>query len=64
MNWAVELGKFDIVFEQRTFIKHQALVDFIVEFTNVPESRKQRSRLSLPFRASSKMVPLERHASG
>jgi hypothetical protein len=31
VNWAVELGQFDIEFHPRTAIKRQALVDFILE---------------------------------
>lgn len=34
MKWFVELTKFDIVYESSTSVKDQALVDFIVEFTN------------------------------
>jgi ribonuclease HI len=36
-NWAIELGQFDLEFISRNAIKGQALADFLVEFTNVPE---------------------------
>jgi ribonuclease HI len=36
-NWAIELGQFDLEFIPRNAIKGQALADFLVEFTNVPE---------------------------
>ncbi|XP_062173536.1 uncharacterized protein LOC133878998 [Alnus glutinosa] len=37
VNWAVELGQFDIEFHPRTAIKGQALADFFLEFCNTPE---------------------------
>jgi ribonuclease HI len=37
VNWAVELGEFDIDFLPRTTIKGQALADFLVEFSGFPE---------------------------
>lgn len=37
MKLVVELSEFDFIFKSRTSIKCQALVDFKVEFTNVPE---------------------------
>jgi ribonuclease HI len=39
VNWAVELGQFDIEFHPRTAIKGQALADFFLEFCNTPEPR-------------------------
>jgi ribonuclease HI len=36
-NWAIELGQFDLEFVPRNAIKGQALVDFLVEFTNLQE---------------------------
>jgi hypothetical protein len=36
-NWAIELGQFDLEFIPRNAIKGQALADFLVEFTNMPE---------------------------
>jgi hypothetical protein len=36
-NWAIELGQFDLEFVLRNTIKGQALVDFLVDFTNLPE---------------------------
>jgi ribonuclease HI len=36
-NWAIELGQFDLEFVPRNAIKGQALADFLVEFTNMPE---------------------------
>jgi hypothetical protein len=36
-NWAIELGQFDLEFIPRNAIKGQALAEFLVEFTNVPE---------------------------
>jgi hypothetical protein len=41
VNWAVELGQFDIEFHPRTAIKGQVLADFFLEFCNVPESLDQ-----------------------
>jgi hypothetical protein len=37
VNWAIELGQFDLEFVPRNAVKGQALVDFLVEFTNLPE---------------------------
>ncbi|XP_041011354.1 uncharacterized protein LOC121255141 [Juglans microcarpa x Juglans regia] len=37
MNWAVELGEFDIDYALRSTIKGQVLVDFVVEFTSFPK---------------------------
>jgi hypothetical protein len=36
VNWAVELGEFDLEFYSRTAIKAQVLTDFITEFSNLP----------------------------
>jgi ribonuclease HI len=36
-NWAIELGQFDLEFIPRNAVKGQALADFLVEFTNMPE---------------------------
>ncbi|XP_059450836.1 uncharacterized protein LOC132181606 [Corylus avellana] len=36
-NWAIELGEFDIEFLPRNSLKGQALVDFLAEFTNLPD---------------------------
>lgn len=40
INWSVELGQFDIEFHPRTSIKGQALADFLLEFSNTPESEE------------------------
>jgi hypothetical protein len=40
VNWAVELGEFDLEFYPRTTIKAQVLADFIVEFSNLPKSHE------------------------
>lgn len=40
MNWSVELGQFDIEFHPRISIKGQALADFLLEFSNTPESEE------------------------
>jgi ribonuclease HI len=39
-NWAVELGEFDLEFVPWNDIKGQALVDFLVEFTNLIETEE------------------------
>jgi hypothetical protein len=36
-NWAIKLGQFDLEFVLRNTIKGQALVDFLVDFTNLPK---------------------------
>jgi hypothetical protein len=38
-NWAIELDEFDPNFLPRNAIKDQALADFLVEFTNLPETK-------------------------
>jgi hypothetical protein len=38
VNWAVELGQFDIEFHPRTTIKGQVLADFLVEMNGNPEA--------------------------
>ena len=49
VKWVVELGEFDIHFKSRNAIKGQALVDFVAEFTSVPEAnRSQDFALDLP----------------
>ena len=40
--WAVKLSEFDIQYRLRTTIKGQAIVDFIVKFTNM-EGQGQKS---------------------
>lgn len=40
VNLAVELGEFNLEFHPRTTIKAQILVDFIAEFSNLPESEE------------------------
>ncbi|XP_022891957.1 uncharacterized protein LOC111406817 [Olea europaea var. sylvestris] len=37
LKWAVELSEFNLVFKTRAAIKGQALSDFVVEFTNLPD---------------------------
>ncbi|XP_071723616.1 uncharacterized protein [Rutidosis leptorrhynchoides] len=44
INWAVELGEFDISYLPRPSVKGQALTDFIMECT-IPEERKKKSRV-------------------
>ncbi|GKV18385.1 hypothetical protein SLEP1_g28780 [Rubroshorea leprosula] len=38
IKWAVELGEFEITFQQRSAIRAQALADFIVECTSYPST--------------------------
>jgi hypothetical protein len=40
VNWSIELGQFDIEFHPRTSIKGQVLADFLLEFSNTPESEE------------------------
>lgn len=40
VNWAIELGQFNIEFHPRTAIKGQVLADFFMEFCNTPESEE------------------------
>jgi hypothetical protein len=40
VNWAIELGQFDIEFHPRTTIKGQALADFLIELSDSPESEE------------------------
>ena len=37
VKWAIELAKFGLHFAPRHAIKSQALVDFVVEWTSVPD---------------------------
>lgn len=37
VNWAIELGEFNIEFHPRTSLKGQVLADFMAEFCNFPE---------------------------
>jgi hypothetical protein len=37
VTWAIELGEFDIEFHSRAVINGQALADFIVEFSSIPQ---------------------------
>jgi hypothetical protein len=46
VNWAMELGKFDIEFHPRTAIKGQVLADFLVEFCNIPEVKELPEELT------------------
>jgi hypothetical protein len=40
VNWAIELGQFDIELHSRTTIKGQALADFLIELSDTPESEE------------------------
>jgi hypothetical protein len=40
VNWGVELGQFDIEFHPWTAIKGQALANFLVEMSGVPEAQE------------------------
>jgi ribonuclease HI len=44
VNWAVELGEFDLEFYPRTTIKAQVLANFIAEFSNLPESHEMPAK--------------------
>jgi hypothetical protein len=43
-NWAIELGEFDLEFVSWNAIKGQALVDFLVEFTNLLETEEVETK--------------------
>ncbi len=38
VNWAIELGPFDIEHHPRTVVKGQALADFVVEINESPNT--------------------------
>jgi Tfp pilus assembly protein PilZ len=40
VNWAIELGQFDIESHPRTIIKGQSLADFLIELSDTPESEE------------------------
>jgi ribonuclease HI len=42
-NWGIELGQFNLKFIPRNAIKGQALADFLVEFTNMPETEEAKT---------------------
>jgi len=44
VNWAMELGEFDLEFYPRTTIKAQVMADFIAEFSNLPESHETSTK--------------------
>jgi hypothetical protein len=46
VNWAMELGQFDIEFHPRTAIKGQVLANFLVEFCNVHEAEELPKELT------------------
>jgi ribonuclease HI len=46
VNWAMELGQFDIEFHPRTAIKRQVLADFLVKFCNIPEAEELPKELT------------------
>jgi len=46
VNWAMELGQFDIEFHPRTAIKGQVLANFLVEFCNIPEAEELPEELT------------------
>jgi len=46
VNWAMELGQFDIEFHPWTAIKGQVLADFLVEFCNIPEAEELPKELT------------------
>jgi hypothetical protein len=46
VNWAMELGQFDIEFHPRTAIKGQVLADFFVEFCNMSEAEELPKELT------------------
>jgi hypothetical protein len=43
-NWAIELRQFDLEFVPRNAIKGQVLTDFLVEFTNLPETEEAETK--------------------
>ncbi|GKV27231.1 hypothetical protein SLEP1_g36424 [Rubroshorea leprosula] len=45
IKWAVELGEFQITFNQRSSIRAQALADFVVECTSTPEPTNSEAEL-------------------
>ena len=45
IKWAIEMSKFDIIYNPRTAIKGQILEDFIMEFT--PEELAEANQLTL-----------------
>jgi hypothetical protein len=46
VNWAMELGQFNIEFHPQTAIKRQVLADFLVEFCNIPEAEELLKELT------------------
>ena len=44
VQWAIELGQFDIEYWPQVVIKAQVLADFIVEFTYPQEEEETRRR--------------------
>jgi hypothetical protein len=44
VDWAIELGQFDLEFMPRNAIKGQALVDFLAEFTNLPRTEEEERK--------------------
>jgi ribonuclease HI len=46
VNWAVELGQFDIEFHPRTTIKGQVLAELPKEFCNIPEAEELPKELT------------------
>jgi hypothetical protein len=46
VNWAMELGQFDIEFHPQTTIKGQVLADFLVEFCNIPQDEELPKELT------------------
>jgi ribonuclease HI len=40
VNWAIELGQYDIEYHPRTAVKGQALADFVVEMNETPDAEE------------------------
>lgn len=40
VNWAIELGQYDIEYHLRTAVKGQALADFVVEMNETPDAEE------------------------
>ncbi|GKV30490.1 hypothetical protein SLEP1_g39295 [Rubroshorea leprosula] len=57
IKWAVELGEFEITFQQRSTIRAQALADFIVECT--PYGYRSEHALKFNFDATNNMAKYE-----
>lgn len=61
MKWVVELSEFDNIYKLKAFGRGQALMNFIVEFVNVPEIEMTMEPMKPPANEAFLLMLLKRN---